>query len=190
LDAELLDGESGARLAVDRAEDADAALRVCLGAPTRVELRFMGAAVGASLSVTHARWDLPKGLPSSWSSDAQARLARLAQDGRIKLLSAPIYSSLGVQGRSELPLELEPGACYSALLVPLRGDVLRLSLSVRVHAAGEVARGAADSDGSTVSFCAQGARLATLEVDGQGSGLAWLLSVWQSGHSPLGVFPR
>ncbi len=31
LDAELLDGESGALLAVDRAEDADAALSVCLG---------------------------------------------------------------------------------------------------------------------------------------------------------------
>ena len=190
LDAELLDGESGARLAIDRAEDADAALRVCLGTPTRVELRFMGAAPATSLSLTHARWDLPTGLPSSWSADAQARLARLAQDARLKLLSAPIYSSLGVQGRSELPLEVEPGACYSALLVPLRGDVVRLSLSVRAHAAGQVPRGSADTEGSAVSFCAQGARLATLEIDGQGSGLAWLLAVWQSGRSVLGVVAR
>ncbi|MEI9950751.1 MAG: hypothetical protein WDO74_17675 [Pseudomonadota bacterium] len=190
LDAELVDGESGARLAVDRAEDADAALSVCLGTQTRVELRFIGAAADRTLSLTHARWDLPPGLPSSWGSEAQARLGQLAKDAHLKLLNAPIYSSLGVQGTTELPLELEPGACYSALLVPLRGEILRLSLSVRAHALGEAPRGAADTEGSAVSFCAQGAKLATLEIDSQGTGLAWLLSVWQSGRSALGVVSR
>jgi hypothetical protein len=186
LDAELVDGESGARLAVDRAEDADAALSVCLGTPTRVELRFIGAPPDAPLSLTHARWDLPPGLPSAWGSEAQARLARLAQNAHFKLLSAPIYSSLGVQGTTELPLEVEPGACYSALLVPLRGEVRSLSLSVRAHAESEVPRGSVDSEGSAVSFCAQGARHATVEIDGTGTSLAWLLSVWQTGRSPLG----
>jgi hypothetical protein len=187
LDVELADGESGARLAVDRADDADAALRVCLGVPTRVELRFIGAAANASLTLTHARWDLPPGVPSSWGSEAQAHLSRLAQDAHLKLLTAPIYSSLGVQGSTELPLELEPDACYSALLVPLRGEARNLSLSVRADASGEVLRGSTDTRGSTVSFCAQGARLATLGIDGQGAGLAWLLAVWQNGRSTLGV---
>ncbi|HET7545082.1 MAG TPA: hypothetical protein VFK05_34695 [Polyangiaceae bacterium] len=190
LDAELVDGESGARLAIDRAEDADAALGVCLGAPTRVELRFIGAAPHAALRVTHARWDLPPGVPSSWGSEASARLARLAWLAHLELLHAPIYSSLGVQGTTELPLEIEPSACYSALLVPLRGEVHSLSLSVRAHAPGELPHGAADTEGSAVAFCAQGARLATLGIDGQGSGLAWLLSVWQTGHSALGVVAR
>ncbi|HEY0465968.1 MAG TPA: hypothetical protein VGC79_17265, partial [Polyangiaceae bacterium] len=171
-------------------EDADAALSVCLGTPTRVELRFVGAPAHAALSLTHARWDLPPGLPSSWGSDAQASLGRLAHDAHLTLLNAPIYSSLGVQGSTELPLEVEPGACYTALLVPLRGEVARLSLSARAHAVGEVPRGSADSAGSAVSFCAQGARHATLEVDSQGAGLAWLLSVWQSGRSALGVVAR
>jgi len=187
LDAELVDGEGGARLAIDRAEDADAALSLCLGTPTRVELRFVGAAPNAPLSVTHARWDLPPGLPSSWGSEAQARLARLARNAHLELLTAPIYSSLGVQGKTELPLEVEPGACYSALLIPLRGAARSLSLSVRAHATGEVPRGAADVEGSAVSFCTHGARLATVEVDAQGAGLAWLLSIWQNGRSPLGV---
>jgi len=190
LDAELVDGESGARLAVDRADDADAALSACLGAPTRVELRFIGAAPHASLSLALTRWDLPPGLPSSWGTEAQAGLARLARDAHLRLLSPPIYSSLGVQGSTELPLELEPDACYSALLVPLRGEVARMSLSVRAHAPGELPHGSADTDGSAVSFCAQGARLATLEVDSQGAGLAWLLAVWQSGRSTLGVVAR
>jgi hypothetical protein len=186
LDLEVVDGESGTRLAVDRAEDADAALSLCLGTPTRVEVRFIGAAASASLSLTHARWELPPGLPSSWSSEAQARLGRLAHQAHLKLLSSPIYSSLGVQGTTALPFEVEPGACYSGLLVPLRGEVVRLSLSVRAHAASEVPRGSTDTQGSAVSFCAQGARLATLEVDGQGAGLAWLLAIWQSGRSALG----
>ncbi len=105
-------------------------------------------------------------------------------------MTAPIYSSLGVQGTTELPLAVEPGTCYSALLVPLRGEARSLSLSVRAHAAGEVPRGSTDAEGNAVSFCAQGARLATLEVDGQGAGLAWLLSVWQSGRAALGGTSR
>jgi hypothetical protein len=95
-----------------------------------------------------------------------------------------------VQGTTELPLELEPGACYSALLVPLRGETRSLSLSVRAHAAGEVPRGSSDTEGSAVSFCAEGARLATLEIDSQGAGLAWLLAVWQNGRTGLGFAPR
>jgi hypothetical protein len=187
LDAELVDGESGARLAVDRAEDADAALSVCLGVPTRVELRFIGAAPKAPLRVAHARWDLPPGLPSSWGAEARAALASLARSAHLELLNAPVYSSLGVQGKTELPLEVEPDACYSALLVPLRGEVRGLSLSVLTRALGTVPHGSSDTFGSAVSFCARGARLATVEVASQGTGLAWLLSVWQTGRSALGV---
>jgi len=190
VDAELLDAESGARLAVDRADDADAALSVCLGVPTRVDLRFIGAAPHAALRLLDARWDLPRGVPSSWGSEAQGSLARLAQSAHLALPDAPIYSSLGVQGSTQLPIRVEPGACYSALLVPLRGEVRGMSLSVLAQALGEVPRGASDSDGTAVSFCAQGARLATIDVDTQGSSLAWLLALWQTGRSELGVRAR
>lgn len=190
VDAEVVDGETGARLAVDRADDADATLNVCLGVPTRVELRFLGAAPHAALRLTLARWDLPAGLPRSWGSEAHASLARVARSAHLELPNAPVYSSLGVQGSTLLPIEVEPSACYSVLLVPLRGEARTLSLSVRAHAIGEVAHGAADSDGTATSFCAQGARLATIDVDSQGSGLAWLLAIWQTGQSSLGVVFR
>lgn len=190
LDAELLDGETGARLAVDRADDADAALSVCLGVPTRVELRFIGAAPHAALRLTLARWDLPAGLPPSWGSEAHASLSRVARSAHLELPNPPVYSSLGVQGSTLLPIEVDPSACYSVLLVPLRGEARNLSLSVRAHAIGEVAHGAADSAGTAASFCAQGARLATIDVDSQGSGLAWLLAVWHTGRSTLGVVAR
>jgi hypothetical protein len=187
LDVELVDAESGTRLGVDRAEDADAALAFCLGNATRVELRFVGAAPNASLVLALARWDLPLGLPAAWGPEARGKLAALARAQRLHLTNQPIYSSLGVQGTSQLPFEVEPGVCYSALVVPVRGEVRNLSLSARVRAPGEVPRGAADPRGSALSFCAHAAHHATLEVDGQGASLAWLLAVWETGRSAIGL---
>jgi hypothetical protein len=187
LDLELVDTESGARLGVDRAEDADGALSLCLGTPVRAELRFVGGPPKATLSLVHVRFDLPFGLPGGWGPEARARMAKLARGARMRLEAQPFYSSLGVQGTTTLPLEVEPGVCYSALLVPLRGEVRSLSLSARARAAGEVPRGAADSQGSALTFCAHGARHATLEVSGDGANLAWLLSVWQSGRAAIGA---
>ncbi|MEO6600943.1 MAG: hypothetical protein ABIQ16_13775, partial [Polyangiaceae bacterium] len=154
LDLELVDAESGVRLGVDRAEDADGSLSVCLGAPVRAELRFVGSPPKAELSLVHVRFDLPLGLPGGWGPEARARMAKLALSARLSPKKQPIYSSLGVQGTTTLPLEVEPGVCYSALLVPLRGEVRSLSLSARARAAGEVPRGAADGEGSAVAFCA------------------------------------
>jgi len=58
-------------------------------------------------------------------------------------------------------------------------------LSAYAHMPGQLARGASDTEGSSVSFCARGATNATLEVEGDGSNLAWLLAVWQTGRAPL-----
>jgi hypothetical protein len=187
LDLELVDAESAARLGVDRAEDADGSLSLCLGTKARAELRFVGGPPKATLTLVHVRFDLPVGLPGGWGPEARARMAKLARGSRLRLETQPFYSSLGVQGTTALPLEVEPGVCYSALLVPLRGEVRSLSLSARAHAAGEAPRGAADNEGSAVTFCAAGARHATLEVSGEGANLAWLLSVWQSGRVAIGA---
>ena len=45
-----------------------------------------------------------------------------------------------------------------------------------------IARGASDTDGTSVSFCARGATLATLAVNGDGASLAWLLAAWETGR--------
>ncbi len=187
LDLELVDSDSGARLGVDRAEDADGALSVCLGLPVRAELRYVGAPPHAALSLVHARFDFPKGIPEEWGPEARAGMAKVARAQRLPLPGRPVYSSLGVQGTTELPLEVEPDACYSALVVPLRGEVRSLSLSAVALAPSEVPRGDSDTEGSAVAFCAHGARHASLEVTGEGANLAWLLAVWQSGRAPLGA---
>lgn len=187
VDAELVAHDDNQRLAVDRAEDADASLSVCFGGPTVVELRFMGAPPRGALQIVHARWDLPSAVPSAWGGDVRARLASVVRTQRVRLDRSPLYGSLGVQGSTELPLEVEPGACYTAVLAPLRGEVRALSLAVRVHASGEATRSALDSGGTAVSFCARGARRATLQVDSQGANLAWIVGVWPAGRAPLGA---
>jgi len=187
LDLELVDEEGGPPLAIDRAEDADASGSVCLAAPSNVELRFAGASPNGRLLLTHARWDLPAGLPPSWGSEARAKLARLARDWHFAPQRAPVYESLGVQGTTELALEVEPDACYTVLLAPLRGEIQSLSLSAIARTPGERARGAADITGSAVSFCARGASVATLEVDARGASLSWILAAWQTGRSAPGL---
>ena len=187
LDMELVEHDTGSRLAMDRADDADSALGVCVGAPTAAELRFVGARPAEALTLAHAAWELPIGLSGSWGAEPRARLAKLARAQHFAPRTAPIYSSLGVQGTTELPLEVEPGACYSVLLAPLRGEVRSLSLSAVARAPGETPRGSSDPDGAAVSFCARGARRATLEVTGDGVNLAWLLAVWESGRASIGV---
>lgn len=187
IDAELVDHESDQRLSSDRAEDPDASLSACVGSPTQVDVHFMGAPPKGALQVTHARWELPSGLPSSWGGDVRARLARVARAQRVRLDKPPVYGSLGVQGATELPLPLEPGVCYSALLAPLRGEVRAMSLAVRAHAAGELARSAIDSDGTAVAFCAHGARRATLQIDAQGTNLAWITAIWETGRASIGA---
>jgi hypothetical protein len=185
LDLELVDAESGARVAIDRGDDADATVSYCNGETAAFELRFVGAAPSAALTLAHARWDLPAGLPSSWGPEARAAFARLARSAHFQPRSQPIYQSLGVQGGTMLPLEVEPDACYTALLAPLRGEVQALSLSAYARMPGQLARGASDTEGGSVSFCARGATRATLEVDGEGTSLAWLLAVWETGRAPL-----
>ena len=190
LDLELADPETDTRLAIDRADDADATVSLCIGAPAALQLRFVGATPHLSLTLTQARWDLPAGLPSSWGAEARGRLAQVARNLHLPLPSKPLYESLGVQGTTSLPLEVEPNACYTAFVVPVRGDAARLSLFALAHAPGELARGSAEADGTAVSFCANGAKRATLEVGGEGSNLAWLLAVWETGRAPLGQGAR
>lgn len=187
LDLELLESENSPPLVIDRAEDADASASLCLGQPSNIELRFVGATPSGRVLLTHTRWDLPSGMPTNVSPVGRGRLARLAQLARFQPKRGPIYQAVGVQGTTELPFEVEPDACYTALLVPLHGDAQSLSLSVIARAAGQAPRGAQDSNGSAVSFCARGATRAMFEVDSRGANLSWLIAAWETGRMPVGA---
>ena len=190
LDLVLVEADTGARLAFDRKSDADAAVSVCLGSAQRTELQFMGAPPDTELLSAHAGWDLPSGLPDHLGPKRARGWRASRANKRLNLIDQPIYSSLGVQGLTQLPLEVEPGLCYSAIVAPLRGEVRALALAARAEAAGEVSRTASDSGGHRISFCAHGARRARLEVEGEGASLAWFVALWENGRSAVGIEER
>ena len=187
LDMEVVDSDNGTLLALDRSDNTDAQTTVCVGVGTTVEVRFAGASPDARVPLTHASWPLPRGLPETWGPGARAPMARLARAERFAPDEAPIYAALGVQGTTTMPLEIEPDGCYTVLLSPLRGAAQNLSLSVLPRIPGETAHGSADANGSAVAFCAHGASLAEVEVDGRGSNLAWLIAVWETGRLDPGL---
>jgi hypothetical protein len=77
----------------------------------------------------------------------------------------------GGSGSTPLPLLLEPGACYLALVTPVgEPDKARaIGLRVRVGATDAADDRGIDADGSVVAFCAGGRTHAVAEVQARGT---------------------
>ncbi len=185
IDAMLADPTSGAVLASDRTESADATLELCVGERRAVQLHFAGAPAHNTVTMLHARTPLPGGLPEYWGPLARGRMADTLHEHRLRALGdSPIYTSLGVVGVTALPLEVEPGACYVAAVAVLRGDSQGLALAASTGA--DDHENQTDANGTVVAFCAKESHFALLEIEGRGTGLVWLAAVWQSGRVPIG----
>src|SRR5690606_3386613 len=94
--------------------------------------------------------------------------------------SGPFQTSIGVQGVTRLPLEVEPGACYAGAVPSLRGAGTRLALGVRTDAVRRDNHTRQDPGGGAVSSCAEAATGGNAEVHAGGFGVAWVLGVWQT----------
>ena len=101
--------------------------------PTRVEVVFAGSPPGAPVLVAHVAWPLPDHLPALWGSEARgAHGARAAGAPRRRAAAAiPCMLAQGGYGLTPVPLSIEPGACYLAV-VTLVKETAR-SLGLRVH---------------------------------------------------------
>lgn len=154
----------------------------CVGRGARFRLDFMGARPGSEVSVLHARWELPEGLPLSWGPHARAQLARaMFTDGFTSIDSPPLSSSLGVRGSTSMRVEVDSRACYLAAVAPIRGDAQRFALGAYVGGRLLESQGAESGRGASVEFCALGADVVELETSAGGSGLAWILGLWEIG---------
>jgi hypothetical protein len=183
VDAELYQLPAGTVLASDRAESRDAWLAPCTGSPSSALLRVEGAVPGAAVGVSVARYALPNGLPVEWGPDARAAMAEVLRAARARAPSDnPVFESLGVLGVTRVPIELEADACYRAAVTTLRGQTEALALGVRMGLREAQNNGGPGGRGTVVSFCAAGAKRATLEVESHGTGVAWLLGLWQEGR--------
>jgi hypothetical protein len=101
----------------------------------------------------------------------------------------PVVLAQGSSGTTPLPLSLETGGCYVAVLGLARGRARQLQLRAFVGARESTdERGAAD-EAALTAFCVRAHESARLEVFARGTGVSWGLAlfrvksgVWEGGR--------
>jgi hypothetical protein len=181
LDAEMRD-ESGDRiLARDRTDAPDAKLTLCVGETTNVEVVFAGSPAGAPVLVVHFMWPLPERLPTVWGIEARARMAHvlLARHAG-SLLREPILLAQGGSGTTPVPLTVEPGSCYMAIVSLVQGATRAVGLRVHVGVRDAFDDRGVDENGAVVAFCSGDRTLAQAEVEARGTPLlGWGLALYR-----------
>lgn len=185
IDAVLADRATGAVLASDRTESADASLRLCVGERRPVQLHYAGAPPRDTVTMLHALTPLPAGLPARWGALARGRMAEALERHHLRALGdALVYDSLGVVGVTALPVEVEPGACYVAAVAALRGNSQGIALAASAGADNH--ENQTTGNGTALAFCARTTHTALLEVEARGQGVVWLAALWQTARLPIG----
>lgn len=173
-------------VSLEHGDGLDAALSVCAGEPTTVEVDFVGAPSAAPIRVLTSRWPLPPGLPMNWGPTGRARVAAVLKRHDARFAGPLVDQALGVQGPTWMPIAVEPGSCYLGVLVAVRGSAQTLALAAlsgSVHSQNHARPGA---EGTLVSFCARSERSVVFEADSRGSDLFWLFALFESGRTPVG----
>jgi len=188
LDAELKDGER--LLARDRTEAPDARLETCLGAPTQVTLAYAGSPALADVVVTHASWPLPARLPPLWGPVTRSKMARAMFLRHVAVpADDPVQLVQGSSGTTPVPLSVETGACYVAVVGVTRGRARQLQIRATVGGRESVDERGAAEEAALAAFCVRAHESARLEVLARGPGLGWGVAlyrvksaVWEAGR--------
>lgn len=174
-------------LGEDRSDNADASVEFCVGEQEIVKLSFQGAAPRSDVAVVLASWRLPEGLPQAWGARARASMAEAVGKAQFPALTeSPVFASLGVQGPTFLPVEVLPDACYLVVIAAIRGATNGIAIAAESGGALGQNQSQPDEPSTSLAFCAEGDDRAVIEVEAHGSGLGWLLGVWQVGRVTLG----
>jgi hypothetical protein len=189
LDAELRDGER--LLARDRTEGPDARLEACVGSPTRVTLAFAGAPPHSDVVITQGTWPLPARIPTMWGPEARSRIAKIMFVRHIAVPpDDPVYLAQGSTGSepTPLPLSVETGGCYVAVVGVTRGRARQLQLRALVGARESTDERGAAEEAALSAFCIRAHESARLEVLAKGSGVTWGVAlfrvkskIWEAG---------
>ena len=186
VDAQLA-WASGDVAASDKTESPDAVLTACTAERTIGVLAFAGSSDGAPVMVVHGTRDLPKGLPERWGPVPRARAARALLERHIPgPESAPVYQSLGVAGITSLPIEVERGQCYLAVLAPVQGSGKLVSLSATSGARHSLGHASESDSAVAVTFCAGNAGRGVLDAEVHGNGVVWVAALFPMARVRLG----
>ncbi len=181
LDAEMRDAADDRLLARDRTDAPDALLNVCVGETTRVGVVFVGSPPNASVLVSHFEWPLPDHLPTEWGDEVRARMAHLLLARHVVSLPAePVQLAQGGSGVTPVPLSIEPGGCYVAVVALVQGTAHAIGLRIGVGARDAVDDRGVDDAGAVVAFCAGDRKVAVAQVDAHGPPLlGWGLALYR-----------
>ena len=180
VDAELRDTGDDKLLARDRTEAPDARLETCVGRATNTSVVFAGAPPASDVIVTRAGWPLPAHLPEVWGPPTKGRMARVLYTRHVAApTDPPIFLAQGASGGTPLPLPVEVGGCYVAIVGVVKGTPRALQLRAFVGAReSSDERGAADQ-AALAAFCVRAHESARLEVQARGTGVQWGVAVYR-----------
>jgi hypothetical protein len=100
------------------------------------------------------------------------------------LLRDPVLLAQGGSGTTQVPLGVEPGACYLALVSVVQGASHGVGLHVRVGVHDAFDDRGVDDNGAVVAFCAGDRSGAVAEVEARGTPLlGWGLALYRIGSS-------
>jgi hypothetical protein len=183
LDAEMRDGSGDRILARDRSDAPDARLDVCVGEVTKVGVLFAGSPADAPVLVSHCEWPLPDRLPAFWGTEARARMAHILLSRHVHaLLREPVLLAQGGSGATPVPLSVEPGACYLAIVSVVQGATRSVGLRVHVGVRDAFDDRGIDENGAVVAFCAGDRSDALALVEARGTPLlGWGMALYRVG---------
>lgn len=180
VDAELRDTGDDKLLARDRTEAPDARLEACVGRATTASVVFAGAPPATDVIITRAGWVLPALLPEVWGPSAKGRMARVLYTRHVAAPSeAPVFLAQGATGGTPLPLPVEVGGCYVAIVGVVRGTPRALQLRAFVGARESTDERGATDQAALAAFCVRAQETARIEVQARGAGVQWGLAVYR-----------
>lgn len=181
LDAEMRDASDDRLMARDRTDAPDAQLSVCVGESTRVGILFAGSPPGAPVLIAHEAWALPDHLPALWGSEARGRMAHVLLARHVAALPGdPVQLAQGGYGVTPVPLSIQPGACYLAVVSLVKETARSLGLRVHVGTWDAADDRGIDQDGAAVAFCAGARTHALADVEARGTPLlGWGLALYR-----------
>lgn len=164
----------------DQSENSDAEISVCVASPAPVRVGVLGLGASDPAVLQHARFPMPEGLPAHWGPQVRSRFAEaFFRRHSTGVSRGPVYESLGVAGRTTLPLNLELRTCYAAGLSVLQGSQKALLLEVTPNDRDRAADSTSDAEAVVVGFCTGDDGFARLRAEAVGLSVAWVAAVWR-----------
>jgi hypothetical protein len=129
----------------------------------------------------HFAWPLPDHLPVLWGSETRARMAHVLLARHVMSPQRdPVVVGQGGSGTTPVPVSIEPGACYVAVVGLVQGVARTVGLRVRVGARQSMDERGVDGNGSAAAFCAGDRTSAIVEVEARGTPLlGWGLALYR-----------